>query len=86
MGREGDRHKVGSLCYFVYLNIANKDEKKYIKYTFFILYPKSIPFMEFEFDEQKSASNKAKHGINFIEAQELWLDTKRVEREHPDFE
>ncbi|MEO1432508.1 MAG: BrnT family toxin [Cyanobacteria bacterium J06632_19] len=35
--------------------------------------------MEFEFDEQKSASNKVKYGIDFIEAQELWLDTKRVE-------
>lgn len=35
--------------------------------------------MEFEFDEQKSASNKVKHGINFIETQELWLDTRRVE-------
>jgi uncharacterized protein len=35
--------------------------------------------MEFEFDEQKSASNKVKHGIDFIEAQELWLDIDRVE-------
>ena len=35
--------------------------------------------MEFEFDEQKSASNKVKHGIDFIEAQELWLDTDRLE-------
>ncbi len=35
--------------------------------------------MDFEFDERKSASNKVKHGIDFIEAQELWLDTDRVE-------
>lgn len=28
----------------------------------------------FEFDEQKSQANKAKHGINFVEAQALWLD------------
>ncbi|MBW4507804.1 MAG: BrnT family toxin [Scytonematopsis contorta HA4267-MV1] len=35
--------------------------------------------MESEFDERKSASNKVKHGINFIEAQELWSDTDRVE-------
>jgi uncharacterized protein len=27
--------------------------------------------MEIEFDEQKSAANKVKHGIDFIEAQEL---------------
>lgn len=26
----------------------------------------------FEFDPQKSASNKAKHGIDFVEAQALW--------------
>ncbi|MBB3963680.1 BrnT family toxin [Rhizobium metallidurans] len=28
--------------------------------------------MEFEFDPGKSASNKDKHGIDFIEAQALW--------------
>jgi hypothetical protein len=35
--------------------------------------------MEFEFDSAKSASNKAKHGIDFVGAQALWLDTNRVE-------
>jgi uncharacterized protein len=35
--------------------------------------------MEFEFDEEKSKSNQVKHGINFIQAQKLWLDTNRVE-------
>jgi len=35
--------------------------------------------MDFEFDERKSDSNKVKHGIDFIEAQELWLDPDRVE-------
>ncbi|ARV58787.1 toxin [Nostocales cyanobacterium HT-58-2] len=35
--------------------------------------------MEFEFDEQKSAANKVKHGVDFIEAQELWGDRNRVE-------
>jgi len=30
--------------------------------------------MEFEFDEDKSLANKAKHGIDFAEAQELWKD------------
>lgn len=34
--------------------------------------------MEFEFDPAKSVSNKDKHGIHFIEAQELWLDAKRL--------
>ena len=28
----------------------------------------------FEFDEAKSAANKAKHGIDFSEAQALWED------------
>ncbi len=30
--------------------------------------------MEFEFDPQKSRSNKRKHGIDFVEAQALWDD------------
>jgi uncharacterized protein len=28
--------------------------------------------VQFEFDSWKSESNKAKHGINFVEAQALW--------------
>ena len=28
--------------------------------------------MDFEFDPQKSETNKAKHGIDFVEAQALW--------------
>jgi uncharacterized DUF497 family protein len=28
----------------------------------------------FEFDECKSRANKAKHGIDFVEAQSLWRD------------
>ncbi len=35
--------------------------------------------MRFEFDPAKSAANKAKHGIDFEEAQALWSDTDRVE-------
>ncbi len=30
--------------------------------------------MEFEFDPGKSESNRRKHGIDFVEAQELWDD------------
>jgi len=30
--------------------------------------------MEFEFDARKSRSNRTKHGIDFEEAQALWLD------------
>lgn len=32
----------------------------------------------FEFDPQKSESNKLKHGIDFIEAQKMWEDSNRV--------
>ena len=35
--------------------------------------------MEFQFDPVKSASNKQKHGIDFVEAQALWLDADRIE-------
>ena len=35
--------------------------------------------MRFAFDAAKSAANKAKHGIDFVEAQVLWLDPDRVE-------
>ncbi|WP_219414046.1 BrnT family toxin [Pseudonocardia nigra] len=34
---------------------------------------------EFEFDPNKSAANRDKHGIDFIEAQRLWVDGLRVE-------
>lgn len=37
------------------------------------------PVVGFEFDERKSRSNKAKHGIDFVEAQSLWDDLRRVE-------
>jgi hypothetical protein len=35
--------------------------------------------VEFEFDPEKSAANKAKHGIDFVEAQALWNDPDRLE-------
>jgi uncharacterized DUF497 family protein len=35
--------------------------------------------VNFEFDETKSSSNKAKHGIDFIAAQALWDDALRLE-------
>jgi uncharacterized DUF497 family protein len=39
--------------------------------------------MTFEFDPLKSASNKAKHGIDFVEAQALWQDDRLVEAPVP---
>ena len=35
--------------------------------------------MKFEWDENKSASNKIKHGVDFEESQLLWEDCDRVE-------
>ena len=35
--------------------------------------------MEFEFDPRKSAVNKRKHGIDFVEAQALWDDPDLIE-------
>ena len=35
--------------------------------------------MRFEFDSAKSAVNKTKHGIDFVEAQALWWDPDRIE-------
>jgi len=35
--------------------------------------------MDFDFDPKKSASNKTKHGIDFIEAQALWDDPNLLE-------
>jgi hypothetical protein len=35
--------------------------------------------MKFEFDINKSESNKGKHGIDFIEAQALWNDPDLLE-------
>jgi uncharacterized DUF497 family protein len=34
--------------------------------------------MLFEFDPDKSAANKDKHGIDFVEAQALWADERRT--------
>ena len=35
--------------------------------------------MIYEFDEAKSAANRAKHGLDFSEAQKLWQDVDAVE-------
>ncbi|MBK5256565.1 MAG: BrnT family toxin [Vicinamibacteria bacterium] len=35
--------------------------------------------MDFEFDPAKSASNRTKHGIDFVAAQALWRDPDRLE-------
>ena len=33
----------------------------------------------FEYDKPKSESNKAKHGVDFVEAQALWLDSNLIQ-------
>ena len=35
--------------------------------------------MRFEFDPEKSAANKSKHGIDFNQAQAIWADPDRLE-------
>jgi len=35
--------------------------------------------VKFEFDPAKSESNKEKHGIDFVDAQLLWLDSMLLE-------
>ncbi len=35
--------------------------------------------MDFEFDTAKSKPNREKHGIDFIQAQQLWEDEDRLE-------
>ena len=45
------------------------ERKWYIFYT----------VISFEFDEQKSKSNRSKHGIDFVSAQRLWLDPNMLE-------
>lgn len=35
--------------------------------------------MRFEFDPEKSAANQVKHGIDFVEAQAIWMDPDRLE-------
>jgi uncharacterized DUF497 family protein len=35
--------------------------------------------VRFEFDDAKSQSYKAKHGIDFVEAQALWLDDMLID-------
>ena len=37
--------------------------------------------MDFEFDHAKSTANLAKHGIDFVAAQAIWLDPALVETE-----
>ena len=35
--------------------------------------------MKFEYDANKSLSNKQKHGIDFEEAKQLWNDDRMIE-------
>ena len=39
--------------------------------------------MKFEWDGNKSSSNRSKHGIDFEAAKELWLDENRIEIHAP---
>jgi uncharacterized DUF497 family protein len=39
--------------------------------------------MKFEWDDDKSQSNRLKHGIDFEEAKHLWLDENRIQIRAP---
>ena len=53
-----------------------RNHRKVLKrYNFYPI----INSVEFEFDPEKSSVNKAKHGIDFVEAQMLWLDESVIE-------
>jgi uncharacterized DUF497 family protein len=39
--------------------------------------------MKFEWDNDKSSANMAKHGIDFEDAKNIWLDENRVEIHAP---
>jgi uncharacterized protein len=54
-----------------YLAVFQQLTIKSLGYTFYT--------MEFEFDPEKSHSNRAKHGIDFEAAQALWNDPDFVE-------
>jgi len=43
------------------------------------IYKVYILYMDFEFDANKSNSNKVKHGMDFTEAQALWSDPDLIE-------
>jgi len=40
-------------------------------------------FMKFEWNAEKSKTNKVKHGLDFETAKGLWLDENRVEIQAP---
>ena len=48
--------------------LDSTERKRYKNYT-----------MEFEFDPEKSSSNRKKHGIDFVKAQALWEDPGLIE-------
>ena len=48
-------------------------------YSFYTIIGATGETVRFEFNEAKSSANKLKHGIDFIEAQQLWLDEMLIE-------
>jgi uncharacterized DUF497 family protein len=48
-------------------------------YIFYTIIGVAGEAVRFEFDEAKSSSNKLKHGIDFVQALQLWLDDMLIE-------
>jgi uncharacterized protein len=61
------------------VSFACQERAWYNNYTFIIPGRSDIAAMGFEYDPDKSAENKRKHGLDFEEAQALWADSALVE-------
>jgi len=48
-------------------------------YIFYTIIGTAGQAVRFEFDEAKSSANKLKHGIDFVDALQLWLDDELIE-------
>jgi len=48
-------------------------------YIFYTIIGAAGEAVRFEFDEAKSSANKLKHGIDFVQALQLWLDDMLIE-------
>ena len=61
------------------LEVCDLSNGWYNNYTLTIPLCLTLDIMGFEYDPDKSAENKRKHGIDFEEAQKLWADSGLVE-------
>lgn len=70
--------KTAQSCFIYCVRAGNARRNQHKIDRMFIFGIIIIP-MDFEFDPKKSAANKEKHGIDFVEAQALWNDPDLIE-------